>query len=60
MPMFEPAKESYDQAPVDTSLSRKRLGRPSELAAPSAHIVENDYINGEKIRCDAATRMPPW
>ena len=44
--------------PVDYSSARKQLERPFETAAPSAHIVENNYINGENIRCDAAIWMP--
>ncbi|NHN38203.1 SDR family NAD(P)-dependent oxidoreductase [Pseudomaricurvus alcaniphilus] len=29
------------------------------VAKLSAHIVDNDYINGECIRMDAAIRMQP-
>ena len=36
-----------------------RLGLSSEFAALVAHIVENDYLNGESIRLDGALRMPP-
>lgn len=36
-----------------------RLGRPDEYAALVAHIVENDYLNGETIRLDGALRMGP-
>jgi NAD(P)-dependent dehydrogenase (short-subunit alcohol dehydrogenase family) len=36
-----------------------RLGRPEEFAALVRHIVENPMLNGEVIRLDAATRMPP-
>ncbi len=37
----------------------QRLGRPEEFAALACHIVENPMLNGEVIRLDAATRMPP-
>jgi NAD(P)-dependent dehydrogenase (short-subunit alcohol dehydrogenase family) len=37
----------------------KRLGRPSDFAELAAHIVENNYLNGEVIRLDGALRMPP-
>lgn len=37
----------------------KRLGQPVEYANLAAHIIENPYLNGEVIRMDAATRMPP-
>ncbi|MBL9048432.1 MAG: 3-hydroxyacyl-CoA dehydrogenase, partial [Tabrizicola sp.] len=36
-----------------------RLGRPDEFAALVRHIIENPMLNGEVIRLDAATRMPP-
>ena len=36
-----------------------RLGQPSEYAALAKHIAENDYLNGEVIRLDAALRMAP-
>ncbi len=37
----------------------KRFGMPSEYAKLAAHIVENSYLNGECIRLDAASRLPP-
>jgi NAD(P)-dependent dehydrogenase (short-subunit alcohol dehydrogenase family) len=37
----------------------RRLGGPDEYAALVQHICENDYLNGEVIRLDAAGRMPP-
>jgi NAD(P)-dependent dehydrogenase (short-subunit alcohol dehydrogenase family) len=36
-----------------------RMGRPAEYGALVQHICENDYLNGETIRLDAALRMPP-
>ena len=36
-----------------------RLGDPDEFALMVAQIVENPYLNGETIRLDAATRLPP-
>jgi len=36
-----------------------RLGRPSEFAALTRHIIENPMLNGETIRLDGALRMPP-
>jgi NAD(P)-dependent dehydrogenase (short-subunit alcohol dehydrogenase family) len=35
----------------------KRLGMPQEFAALAMHLIENEYINGEIIRLDAALRM---
>ncbi|MEM7542042.1 MAG: SDR family NAD(P)-dependent oxidoreductase [Pseudomonadota bacterium] len=37
----------------------KRFGMPKEYASTACHILENPYINGECIRLDAATRLPP-
>ena len=36
-----------------------RLGLPDEFAALAMHIIENQMLNGETIRLDAATRMAP-
>jgi NAD(P)-dependent dehydrogenase (short-subunit alcohol dehydrogenase family) len=35
----------------------QRLGKPEEYAALVRHIVENNMLNGETIRVDAAMRM---
>lgn len=37
----------------------KRFGLPSEFALLARQIVENPYLNGECIRLDAASRLPP-
>ncbi len=37
----------------------KRFGTGAEFAGLVRHIVENDYLNAESIRLDAAARMPP-
>lgn len=36
----------------------KRMGEPSEYAKLVRHICENDMLNGEVIRLDAAIRVP--
>ena len=36
-----------------------RLGRPEEFAALVRHIIENQMLNGEVIRLDAAIRLAP-
>jgi NAD(P)-dependent dehydrogenase (short-subunit alcohol dehydrogenase family) len=36
-----------------------RLGQPDEYAALAMHMIENQMLNGETIRLDAATRMAP-
>lgn len=37
----------------------KRFGRPDEYARLVMHMCENTLLNGECIRLDAGTRMPP-
>lgn len=37
----------------------KRFGNETEFAALVAHIVSNNYLNGEVIRLDGAIRMEP-
>lgn len=37
----------------------KRLGTADEYAHLVQSIAENEYLNGESIRLDAATRLPP-
>ena len=36
-----------------------RLGAPEEFAHLAVSVLQNDYLNGETIRLDGATRMPP-
>ncbi|WP_226662304.1 SDR family NAD(P)-dependent oxidoreductase [Microbulbifer aggregans] len=58
-PLFETVEESYYKSLEASTVFPQRLGKTSEIAALSAHIVENDYINGECIRMDAGIRMQP-
>lgn len=58
-PLFDTIEETYYKSLEASTVFPKRLGKPAEIAALSAHIVENDYINGETIRMDAAIRMQP-
>lgn len=39
--------------------SPKRMGRADEYAKLAAHILDNDYLNGEVIRIDGGLRFPP-
>lgn len=43
---------------VDEVPFPRRLGHPEEYAALVGHIVENQMLNGEVIRLDAALRLP--
>ena len=58
-PLFDTVEESYYNALKDSVVFPKRLGKTTEIADLSRHIVENDYINGEVIRMDGAIRMQP-
>ena len=58
-PLFDTIEESYYKSLEASTVFPKRLGKTSEIAALSLHIVENDYINGECIRMDAGVRMQP-
>lgn len=58
-PLFDTIEESYYKSLEASTVYPHRLGKTSEIAKLSAHIVDNDYINGECIRMDAAVRMQP-
>lgn len=58
-PLFERLDEKVYQSLESSTVFPKRLGKTDEVARLCVHIVENDYINGEVIRIDAATRMQP-
>jgi 3-hydroxyacyl-CoA dehydrogenase/3-hydroxy-2-methylbutyryl-CoA dehydrogenase len=58
-PLFDELSEEVYAGLSAATVFPKRLGKPSEIAKLSLHIVDNDYINGECIRMDAAIRMPP-
>ena len=58
-PLFDSIEESYYKSLEASTVFPKRLGKTSEVAQLSLHIVENDYINGECIRMDAGIRMQP-
>lgn len=58
-PLFESLDEKVYKSLEASTVFPHRLGKPSEIANLSAHIVANDYLNGEVIRLDAAIRMQP-
>ncbi|KIT14990.1 SDR family oxidoreductase [Jannaschia aquimarina] len=58
-PMMEALPEETVQKITADVQFPQRLGNPHEFAALAAHIVENRYLNGEVIRIDGATRLPP-
>lgn len=58
-PLFDTIEEAYYKSLEASTVYPHRLGKTSEIAKLSAHIVDNDYMNGECIRLDAAIRMQP-
>jgi NAD(P)-dependent dehydrogenase (short-subunit alcohol dehydrogenase family) len=58
-PMVEAFPENVKEALAANIPFPSRLGKPEEFAALAIHIVQNAFLNGELIRLDGATRMPP-
>jgi NAD(P)-dependent dehydrogenase (short-subunit alcohol dehydrogenase family) len=58
-PMLGPMRDDIRESLVSQIPFPKRLGRAEDFAALVRHIVENEYLNGEVIRLDAALRMGP-
>ncbi|WP_317928485.1 SDR family NAD(P)-dependent oxidoreductase [Halioxenophilus sp. WMMB6] len=58
-PLFETIEESYYKSLELSVVYPQRLGRPEEIAKLAAHLVDNDYMNGECVRMDGAIRMQP-
>jgi 3-hydroxyacyl-CoA dehydrogenase/3-hydroxy-2-methylbutyryl-CoA dehydrogenase len=55
--MLAGADEKRRNALMDLHVFPKRLGRPSDFAQLVASFMENELINGEVVRLDAATRL---
>lgn len=59
--MATPLLQAFPQAVQDSLAASvtfpKRLGQPLEFARLAAHIIDNDYLNGEVIRLDGALRL---
>ena len=58
-PMMEGLPEETVSEIIKTIPFPDRLGHPSEYAQLVGSIVENPYLNGNVIRLDGATRLPP-
>ena len=58
-PMMESLPPETTAAIVANVPFPARLGDPAEFGQLVAAIVENPYLNGEVIRLDGATRLPP-
>ncbi len=59
--VFTPMCESLPEDTVAALAANvpfpNRMGKPDEVAQLAQNIVENEYLNGEVIRCDGAVRM---
>ena len=58
-PMMESLPEETVAEIIKTVPFPHRLGAPDEYAQLVGSIVENPYLNGNVIRLDGATRLPP-
>jgi NAD(P)-dependent dehydrogenase (short-subunit alcohol dehydrogenase family) len=58
-PMLAGLPEAARESLGKQALFPPRLGRPEEYAALVRHIIENEMLNGEVIRLDAAIRLAP-
>lgn len=55
--MLAGADEKRRNALMDLHVFPKRLGRPADFAQLVASFMENELLNGEVVRLDAATRL---
>jgi NAD(P)-dependent dehydrogenase (short-subunit alcohol dehydrogenase family) len=58
-PMMKSLPQEVREPLIDMVQSPSRFGEPSEFASLCCHIIQNNYLNGEVIRLDAAIRMEP-
>lgn len=58
-PLLEELPEQAQQSLAAGIPYPSRLGKPSEFADAVRFCIENQYLNGEVIRLDGATRLPP-
>ncbi len=58
-PLLEAAPQELKDSLARLSVFPQRLGTPADFARIVQAIVENEMLNGEVIRFDAAARMPP-
>ena len=58
-PLFDSFPDEVVESLGQSVVYPKRLGKPSEVAALSVFMVENEYMNGETVRVDGAIRMQP-
>lgn len=57
-PMMNALPEEAREELARQPLLPRRLGKPEEIAKLARYLIENDYMNGETVRCDAGIRLP--
>ncbi len=58
-PMMKGMTDEVRDPLIEMVQNPKRFGEPEEYAALAAHIISNNYLNGDVIRLDGAIRMEP-
>ncbi|MEH6649733.1 MAG: 3-hydroxyacyl-CoA dehydrogenase [Motiliproteus sp.] len=58
-PMMKGMTDEVRDPLIQMVQNPKRFGDPEEYAALAAHIINNNYLNGDVIRLDGAIRMEP-
>lgn len=62
-PLASPLQGLFPEAERDelasTALFPRRLCRPDDVASLAMELLTNSYLNGETVRLDAGTRLPP-
>lgn len=56
-PMMAGVKDEYREAIEKAVPFPSRMAKPEEFAELALHIVQNDYLNGDVIRLDGASRL---
>ncbi len=57
-PLISTIRPDVKSGLVDAVVHPRRAGTPSEFARLALHLIENEYVNGEVIRLDGASRLP--
>lgn len=58
-PLLSGAPEELRESLAKLHVFPQRLGSPEDFAHLAVALVENEMMNGEVVRLDAAARMPP-
>ena len=57
-PLVATVRDDVRHGLVEAVVHPRRAGRPDEFARLVEHLVDNEYLNGEVIRLDGASRLP--